>query len=187
MPNYSAALTREEWKALGVDPETGEISDIRGNGAQTHAQQGCDPQNFTGAPAKSYRRGSRKEFSKLYDLGAHAMLEMPVCKLTKAMAVLMRDATYRGICFMTPAIMASEIEVDEEYARKLLKKVEDCGFAMKIKTATSSYYLLNPHYCFAGSAEEERIARAVWARERTRRLEAERKTRKPAKRGLNHF
>lgn len=109
------------------------------------------------------------------------MLEMPVCKLTKAIAVLMRDATYRGICFMSPAIMAAEIGVDDEYARKLLKKVEDCGFALKIRTKTGGYYLLNPHYSFAGSPEEERIARAVWARERTKRLEsARRKTKRPA-------
>ena len=180
MENYSATLTADEWIALGIDPETGEVIDTRGNDPESRTSTENDPQNFTDGPVKIYRRGSRKSFNKFYDLGAHAMIEMPVCKLTKTMAVLMRDSTYKGISYTTPAIVGAEIGVDDEYARKLLKKVETCGFAMKVKTASGYYYLLNPNYCFSGDEREERVAKAIWARERTRRLEANSKTKKAA-------
>lgn len=39
------------------------------------------------------------------------MLDLPVCKLTKTIAVLMRDSTYRGISYATPAIVGAEIDV----------------------------------------------------------------------------
>ena len=180
MEEYSSSLTVDEWVALGVNPETGEIVDTRRNDPEGPANTGDDQQNFTESPVKNYRRGSRKSFNKFYDLGAHAMIEMPVCKLTKTMAVLMRDSTYKGISYVTPAIVGAEIGVDDEYARKLLKKTEQCGFAMKVRTPSGYYYLLNPNYCFSGDEREERIAKSIWSKERTRRLEATSKTKKAA-------
>lgn len=181
MTDYRSSMTVDEWIALGVNPDTGEIADNRSNEDSGGEEGGTDGQNFTRTRVTDSPQWSRKTFNKLFDLGAHAMLDMPVCKLTKTMAVLMRDSTYRGISYATPATVGAEIGVDDRYARRLLKQVEDCGFAMKIKTQSGYYYLLNPNYCFSGNEKEERVAKAIWARERTKRLEVKSKARRPGK------
>lgn len=182
MNEYSSSMTVDEWIALGVNPDTGEIVDNRRNEGLSGEDGGTDGQNFTRERVINSPSWSRKTFNKLFDLGANAMLDMPVCKLTKTMAVLMRDSTYRGISYATPALVGAEIGVDDRYARRLLKQVEDHGFAMKIKTQSGYYYMLNPNYCFSGNDREERTAKAIWTRERTKRLAANRKP-KAARKG----
>lgn len=70
------------------------------------------------------------------------MMQMPVCKFSKVMLLMLRDSTYKGICYINPVLVSKELGMDIEYARKMLKKIEDCDFAIKVDTGNGYYYLI---------------------------------------------
>ena len=152
-----------------IDLETGEITITRKGKRASHKNQATGQQNFTGESVKNYRQDSKKSYGKLHNLGAHAMLNLPVCKLSKTVALMLRDSTYKGISYINPILVSKELGIDVEYARKLLKKIEDNEFAVKIETNTGFYYLINPSYYMAGDGDDEQIARKMWASAMTRR------------------
>lgn len=158
---------------IGIDPETGEITTTIEECRASPKARGVSRQNITDQSVKNYRPNGKKFYGKLHDLGAHAMLQMPVCKLTKVVALMLRDSTYKGISYINPILVSKELSIDVEYARKLLNKVEGCEFAVKVDTDTGFYYLINPSYYQAGDEEDEQIARKIWSSARTKRLKRE--------------
>ena len=108
-----------------------------------------------------------KPFTKVYDLGAHAMVSDSLFnKATRVLMILLRDSAYGGRVFTSPALIASELRDDESNVRKILKRLEDGHHILRVRNDNGgTSILLNPGWYSVGDSDTEQIAKAVWSKE----------------------
>lgn len=116
----------------------------------------------------------------MFTLGAHRMTGSSLFnRAARVFLLLVRDAGYGSRCYTNARLIADELGLDPANVRKIIAALEDEQMLMRFD-GPSPYYLLNPYYVMAGDEQSEEIARAIWSRERTRRIEQERKAKKPS-------
>ena len=156
--------------------------ELRTNDLDAAVGAGIEGQKQPGGGLKTTRRRQRNEkvFTKIFTLGAHRMTGSSLFnRATRVFLLLVRDAGYGGRCYTNATLIANELGLDPANVRKIICALESEQMLMKIDGPTP-YYLLNPYYVMSGDDQSEEIARAIWSRERTKRIEAARKTKKPA-------
>lgn len=137
---------------------------------QRGAVDGLDEQDIacrreTDCLPKQRRGKGEKLFTKLMNLGANSMATDIFCRNTQVLMILTRDASYNGICYTQPRVIADELGMDVTATRKNLKTLQANGFIRRLTTKSGGTgYLLNPHYFAIGDSRSEAIALRMWSR-----------------------
>ncbi len=134
-------------------------------------------QSYKAAPRKYVRTdkdkcpGSdgRKNYGRLHDLGAHAILSLNIGLPGKVLFLLFRDCSLSGFSAHCPSSVADELDCDVDYVRRILKGLEEESYITKVKTRTGSSYLINPRYYSVGTNDQEEMARQSWVKANKRR------------------
>lgn len=144
-----------------------------GSGCRANAEGGASSQ-LRGRNQKIARRVTEKRFQRVSNVAFHKLATDGMSPLAmRAFFVLSRDAGYGGYCYTTPAVIAKDLRAHVVALRKALQELERCGWVIRLRTKNSgTKFLLNPNLVFAGSVDDEEIAKSIWARERQKLLAA---------------
>jgi len=153
--------------------KAGTVLDIKkGRNKKPLAARDGDEQDGLNPTRQRVKSYPSKPFTKVYDLGAHAMVSDPgINKYTRVLMLLVRDSAYGGRVHTTAVMIANELHDDAANIRKHLKKLEGKQHILRVEQDTGgSVILLNPGWYAVGNAKTEQIAKAIWSREQTKRM-----------------
>lgn len=77
--------------------------------------------------------------------------------------LVMEKSGYGGVCSVAQAELATHLGVHRSRVSRLVSSLESAGIVARLGGARSKAIMVNPLFCFRGSAKEQQQALQAWA------------------------
>lgn len=138
--------------------EYGVNSDIKNSKPASLEPQGQKRQEL------AFYEARRKGFFKLdIEYGVGYLIEAGKTKAGQVLHCLIKNMQFGNVAYMSPQVIALELDMDISHVRKYLKSLEGDGHIASFKTDNNGYaYLVSPAIGVKGNKENEIKAKAMW-------------------------